>query len=203
MNASVLDRSAWALAASALALAASAWALAATASACRRAARSARIIACAAARSVGSDSRAVTPTMESHPSPSARKKALSHRCRPPRLLRMSPINARQQVTELRRRDRHHPIRRRWPQKASPFQTLREQARTLAVVPDHLQQVAAASPEAKQMSAQRVAAQHLLHLEGQARKALPHVGVPSGQPYPYAGRNWNHRRRLVLASALST
>ena len=36
-------------------------ALAATASASRRAARSARIIACAAARSVGSDSKAVTP----------------------------------------------------------------------------------------------------------------------------------------------
>ena len=76
-------------------------------------------------------------------------------------------------------------------------------RTLAVVPDHLQQVAATSSEAKQMSAQRVAAQHLLHLERQARKALPHVGVPRGQPDPYAGRNGDHRRRLVLASALSS
>ena len=76
--------------------------------------------------------------------------------------------------------------------------LREQASTLAV-----EKVAAASPEAKQMSAQRVAAQHLLHLKGQARKALPHVGVPRGQPDPYAGRNLYHRRRLVLASALST
>jgi DNA invertase Pin-like site-specific DNA recombinase len=41
------------------------------------------------------------------------------------------------------------------------------------MPDYLQQVAAAAPKAEQMSAQRVAAQHLLHLEGQARKALPH------------------------------
>jgi hypothetical protein len=128
-------------------------------------------------------------------------KALPDRCRPPRLLGVPPINAGQQVTELRGRDRHHAIRRRWPQKASPFQTLREQARTLAIVPDHLQQVAATAPEAKQMSAQRVAAKHLLHLKGQTRKALPHVGVPGGQPYPHAGRNGNHRRRLVFASAL--
>ena len=56
ISASVLDRSALALAASALALAAAACALAASASASTRAARSARIIACAAARSVGSDS---------------------------------------------------------------------------------------------------------------------------------------------------
>src|SRR5271163_2340691 len=35
----------------------------------------------------------------------------------------------------------------------------------------------------------------------SRAARAHVGVPSGQPYPYAGRNWNHRRRLVFASPL--
>ena len=115
-------------------------------------------------------------------------KVLPDRGRSPRLLWVSPINAGQQVTELRRRDRHHAIRRRRPQKATAFQTLREQARALAIVPDHLQQVAAAAPKAKQMSAQRVAVQHLLHLERQARKALPHVGVPRGQPDPYAGRN---------------
>jgi hypothetical protein len=74
-------------------------------------------------------------------------------------------------------------------------------RTLAVVPDNLQQIAAAAPEAKQMSAQRVATQNLLHLERQARKALPHVGVSRGQPHPHAGRDGDHRRRLVLASAL--
>jgi hypothetical protein len=41
-------------------------------------------------------------------------KALSHRRRPPSLLRVSPIDARQQVTQLGRRDRHHAIRRRRP-----------------------------------------------------------------------------------------
>ena len=66
IRASVLERSAIALAASALALAASAWAPAASASARSRAARSARIIACAATRSV--------VTMESHPPPSASQK---------------------------------------------------------------------------------------------------------------------------------
>jgi hypothetical protein len=33
--------------------------------------------------------------------------------------------------------------------------------------------------------------------------LLHVGVSRGQPHPHAGRNGDHRRRLVLASALSS
>ena len=179
MNASVLDRSAWALATSARASAS-------LASASRRAARSTRISACAAARSVGSEFAGGHVDDGITSVPIRKSKASPHRCRPPRLLRVSPIDAGQKVTELRRRDRHHAIRRRWPQKPPPFQTLREQARTLAVVPDHLQQIAAPSAEAEQMSTQRVATQHLLHLERQAGKALPHVGVPRRQPHPHAG-----------------
>ena len=54
--------------------------------------------------------------------------------------------------------------------APPFQPLREQARALAIVPDHLQKVAPAATEEKQMAAQRIAAQHLLHLQRQRREA---------------------------------
>jgi hypothetical protein len=54
-----------------------------------------------------------------------------------------------------------------------------------------------------MSAQRVAAQNLLHLERQAGKTLPHVGVPRGQAHPHADRNLNHRRRSVFASTLTS
>ena len=153
------------------ALAASALALAATASASSRAARSARIIACAAARSEGSDSGAMVTRRWNHiRQRSAKPKPSSDRCRPPRLLRMSPIDAGQQITELRRRDRHHAVGRARPQEAAPLQALREQAGALAVMPDHLQQIAAAAAEAKQMAAQRIAPQHLLHLQAPATES---------------------------------
>ena len=67
------------------------------------------------------------------------------------LLRMSPVDAGQQITELRGRDRHHAVGRARPQEAAAFQAFREQARSLAIVPNHLQQVAATSTETKQMN----------------------------------------------------
>ena len=116
---------------------------------------------------------------------SDRKPKLSaDRGRTPGFLRIAPINAGQQITELRRGDRHHTVGRARPQKATTLQSLREQARALAVMPDHLQKIAAASTEAKQMPAQRIAPQHFLHLQRQARKALPHIGVAGRQPDPH-------------------
>src|SRR5215211_5054982 len=104
MSASVAERSAWALAASALALAAAV-------SAETRAARSTRIIACAAERSEGSDSDADVMSRENHIGARLQVKTSSHRRRPPRLLRIAPIDARQQIAELRRGDRHHAVGR--------------------------------------------------------------------------------------------
>jgi hypothetical protein len=102
---------------------------------------------------------------ESYSLATAKQKPSSHRCWSPRLLRMSPVDAGQKITKLRARDRHHAVRRARPQEAAAFQSLREQARPLAVMPDHLQQVAATTTEAKQMTAQRVAMQNLLDLQG--------------------------------------
>src|SRR5579863_2067181 len=118
-------------------------------------------------------------------------KPSSHRGRAPCLLRITPINPRKQVTKLRRGDRHRTVGRARPQEAAPFQPLREQAGSLAIMPDHFQQVASATTKAKQLSAQRIAPQYLLHLQRQARKALPHVGMAGRQPYPHAARNRNH------------
>ena len=120
-------------------------------------------------------------------------KPSSHRSRAPGFLRIAPIDSGQQITELGRGDRHRAVDRARPQEAAPFQPLREQAGSLAVMPDHLQQVASATTKAKQLSAQRIAPQYLLHLQRQACKALPHVSVASRQPYPHAARNWNHGR----------
>ena len=118
-------------------------------------------------------------------------KPSSHRSRAPGFLRIAPIDSGQQITELGRGDRHRAVDRARPQEAAPFQPLREQAGSLAVMPDHLQQVASATTKAKQLSAQRIAPQYLLHLQRQACKALPHVSVASRQPYPHAARNRNH------------
>ena len=118
-------------------------------------------------------------------------KPSSDRRRPPGFLRISPVDAGQKITELGRGDRHHAVSRARPQEAAPFQPLRKQARSLTIVPDHLQQVASAPPKAEQMTAQRIATQYLLHLQGEWRKALPHVGVARRKPYPHAARKRNH------------
>lgn len=75
----------------------------------------------------------VTTMMESHPPRSEKLKASSDRHRPPRLLWVPPVDPRQEVTELRRRDRHHTLGRARPDEATPLQTLREQAGALAMV----------------------------------------------------------------------
>jgi hypothetical protein len=58
-----------------------------------------------------------------------------------------------------------------PQKATMLQLL-----ALAVMPNHLQKIAPAAAKAKQMAAERIAAQHLLHLQGQRWKAPAHIRV---------------------------
>ena len=138
--------------------------------------------------------------MESHPSRSEKLKASSDRCRPPRLLWVPPVDPRQEITELRRRDRHHTLGRARPDEASPLQALREQTGALAVMPDDLQKIAPTTAEAKQVAAKRVAMQDLLNLQCQRRKALPHVGMAGREPYPHAGRQRDHRGRPSASAA---
>src|SRR5262245_39368379 len=120
--------------------------------------------------------------------------------RSPCVLRHPPIDAFQQIAELGRRDRHHPVRRRRPEETAPFQPLREQTHPLPVMPEYLDQSAAPATEHEQMPAVRIAPERLLHQERQAIKALAHIGVASRQPDPRATRDWDHCRRLPFASA---
>jgi hypothetical protein len=126
---------------------------------------------------------------------SCKAKPSPHRCRTPGFLRIAPIDSRQQITKLGRRYCHHSIGHRRPQKTPTLQALRKQACSLAVMPNHLHQIASTSAEAKQVSAQGIAAQHFLHLQRQARKASPHVGMPGRQPNFHAGRYRDHRPSL--------
>jgi hypothetical protein len=83
-------------------------------------------------------------------------KPSANRSRSPGFLRIAPIDPGKQITKLRGRNRDRAVCRARPQKPAPFQTLREQTCALAVMPDHLQKIAAASAKAKQMPAQRIA-----------------------------------------------
>src|SRR5581483_1398918 len=105
--------------------------------------------------------------------------------RSPRPLRHPPIDAFEKITKLRRRDRHRPIGRRWPDEAPTLQPLREQAHPLSVMPEYLDQTAAPAAEHEQVPAMRVTLERLLHQECQTIKALSHIGVAARQPNPGA------------------
>ena len=92
----------------------------------------------------------ITPT-------AGKPESSSDRGRTPSCLGMTPVDPGQKVAELGRRDRHRAVGGARPQEAAPFQPLREQACALAVMPDHLQQVAAAAAKAEQVAAQGIAA----------------------------------------------
>src|SRR5215218_4940517 len=204
MRASLLVRSACALAASARASLSSACAV-------MRAARSATIIAWALARSEGSDSEAAVTTRWNHTYPCRQARSSSDRGWTPSCLGMTPVDPRQKIAELGRRDRHRAVGCARPQKAAPFQPLREQARALAVVPDNLQQIAAAAAKEEQVATQRILPQHLLNPQRQAGEPLrrsvcpvaSHTRTPDGigiiaapghqGPGPRQRRRRQHRR----------
>src|ERR1700760_3866956 len=56
-----------------------------------------------------------------------------------------------------------------------------------------------------MTTQRIAAQHLLHLQRQRGEAFAHVGVARRQPHPNSRRNRNHRgsRASMIRRSTST
>ena len=77
--------------------------------------------------------------------------------RTPAFPRHPPVDSRQQIAELSRRDRHSPVGGRGPQEPALVQALGVKAGALAVMPDHLDQIAAAASEDEEMAAVRVAA----------------------------------------------
>src|SRR5512133_843607 len=75
--------------------------------------------------------------------------------------RRSPVDPLQQHRELRRAQRHRPLARLRPDEPAPLQPLAEQAETLAVPVQHLDQVAAPAAKDEQMPGERILPQHLL------------------------------------------
>jgi len=69
-------------------------------------------------------------------------------------LRVTPIDPGQQIALLRRRDRYRFTGNRWPHELSSLESFCEQAGCLAIVPDRLYKIAAATAEDEQMIAER-------------------------------------------------
>ena len=133
-----------------------------------RAARSARIIAWAFAEIGG---KRFGDHREESPADGLQAGSSADRGRTPSCLGMTPVDPGQKVAELGRSRSSPRHRRARPQEPAPFQLLREQAGALAVMPDHLQEVAAAAAKAEQVTAQGIVPQHLLDLQRQAREPL--------------------------------
>src|SRR5665647_771651 len=71
--------------------------------------------------------------------------------------------------------------------------VREQARTLAVMPDDLDQVAAAAPKNVEIANVRIPLQALLNQTRKARESAAHIGMAGRKPHPHIARYGNHRR----------
>src|SRR5690349_12296696 len=80
---------------------------------------------------------------------------LSRQLRPIGVLGRTPVDAFQQIAQLRGRDRHSLTNRCGPDEAAPIQALGEQAKALAVVPQQLHQAPALAAEHKHMPAMRI------------------------------------------------
>src|ERR1019366_2312503 len=115
---------------------------------------------------------------------------------PPCVLRHAPVDTVEKVAQLRRLDCHDSIGWRWPDKVAPFQALGKQAHALAVIPQDLDQSAAATAEHEQMAIVRIVLECLLNLQRQAIEAAPHVCVAARQPDPRTTWDRDHRRRRL-------
>jgi hypothetical protein len=101
---------------------------------------------------------------------------------------------------LRNANRDNAVSQRWPQKAAALQPLREQTRALAVMPNDLDQVAAAAPKNLEITSVRIPLQALLNQTRKARESAAHIGMASCKPHPHIARYGNHRRSSTRGPA---
>src|SRR3954469_19456045 len=100
---------------------------------------------------------------------------LSGALRPERMAWVSPVNPVEHIGKLPRRNRYRTVGRRRPDKAAALQPLRIERHADPVVPDDLDQITSRAAKNVQIAGVRVAAERLLHLQGQPVHALAHVG----------------------------
>ena len=75
--------------------------------------------------------------------------------------------------------------------AAALKAFHEEAGALAIMPDHLDEIAASSAKDEQVAAMRIFFERLLDEQRKPRKALAHVRVAWRQPHPNTLRNRQH------------
>src|SRR3954451_438476 len=110
--------------------------------------------------------------------------------------RPPPVDPFQQHRQLCRRQHRHALLGSRPDEAPSLQPLSEQAQPIAIPPQQLQKIAAATAKAENMTRERVLAQHCLRLRRQTVEALAHVGHARRQPHPSARSQANHRSSSI-------
>src|SRR5579862_5739884 len=118
----------------------------------------------------------------------------------PRMLRISPINAVQHISELRHRDRNDAVRGRWPDEPAALQPLGVERHAQPIVPENFDELAALSAEHVEIAAVRITLEGFLHQQSQRVHAATHVSVAGRDPHTYPGRNRDHRRRPAASTA---
>ena len=98
---------------------------------------------------------------------------------------------------MRNADRDNAVCQRWPQEASALQSLREQARALAVMPNDLDQVTAAAPKNVEITSVRIPLQTLLNQTRKARESAAHIGMAGRKPHPHIARYGSITKRRIL------
>jgi len=88
----------------------------------------------------------------------------------------------------RRRQRHHALRGRRPDKVPALQALGVEHQALAIPEQELHQVTTTAPEGENLTTEWVSVELLRDQGGQAVEAAPHVGRPGDQPNLHPSRS---------------
>src|SRR4051812_6234277 len=99
------------------------------------------------------------------------------------MARVTPIDPVEHVGQLRRRYGNAPVRRRRPQKTALLEPLGIERHAEPVVPDNLDQIAAAPPKNIEVAGMRVPSKRLLDLQSQALHPATHIRPADRQPDP--------------------
>ena len=115
------------------------------------------------------------------------------RCKCP--LRPSPVDAFEQHRQLRPAQRNSSALGLGPDETPAFKPLGEQAKTIAVEPQQLHDVASAAAKYEDVSRVWLLLQYGLHLRAQSMEATTHIGHAGSDPDPGPRAKFDHLRRL--------
>src|SRR5215470_1512663 len=121
---------------------------------------------------------------------------------PPGSPRHPPVDPLQQHRQLRPAQHHHALLGPRPHESSALQPFGVQAQPVAIPPQQLDQIAAATAKAEYVPGERILPEHRLCLCRQAVEPLAHVSGTGRQPYPGARRKRVHRSSSITCRSVS-